>query len=203
MVSFPPNFIPTAILAVILAFLLRLGERAIAYWFRHTIQERRAKRQWYQELVELLKEIKFSASSKRGALDYWKSKSPSAAENFDQAQLEGLRRYLKQQGIDDPDEFIKMYAEQLLQENQETVKEGLEVDMKYYEASLLHHLAKYPDDIDEAILKECGDLLQKLHAMGITGQITSEVEDNVGDTADTVIVRCNREIADLQAWWWL
>jgi len=200
MITLPPNVIPTAILAAILASALRLTERGIAFIFRRRIQQRREKRRWHQDLVELLKEIKFVASSRREALDHWKSKSPDAEETFNTEQLQALRDILEQRGVDEPDQFIAAYARELLNNHQRTVQDDLKNDIRVIENRLLNHLSQYPNDIDEAILEKSGVLLTTLHGMRVTGQINETVEESLWETADDVIQKSNKQIEDLQGW---
>jgi len=200
MLILPPNIYDTAILAAIIAFLLGVAERGLAYLFRKRTKQRKENIQWYQELTNILKEMRITVRSRRGALEDWKSKSPKAEDNFDPKNLKALRKTLAQRGIDEPDQFITMYARELLNDNQKTVQNDLKNDMKFIETRLLNHIAKYPDEIDETILENTGELLQILHGMSVTGQITSDVEESIWETSDEIIKTSNSEIEDLQGW---
>lgn len=200
MVTIPELAVPVAIIAVLLTFFLRLIEWGIRRWWESKTATRREKRQWYKELTELLKKTRITTSAYRGLLEFWNSMNPKPEETFDESDLQSLRKFLNSAGIEAPDRYIEQKAKQLLQSHRGAVQERIEMDMRRYKTELLEHLSKHPDDVDQSLLKECTKLIQFLPTIGMTGQLTTEVDEKIWAAADEVITICQKEEEELKSW---
>lgn len=196
MVEFPAISVPTAIVAVLLSFLLSIVERRWA----HRRNERRETKRWYERLSQLAKEVKFTATSNRGMLEFWETRSTQASDTLTEQQLDEVRDRLESLDLEDPDEYLDAITTRTLLENIEATQYDLKSDSKMLVAMIREHLAKYPDDVDIRLLEAVGELLRVLNAMGVTGQITKEVEDGIWEKADVVISECNKASTEYSRW---
>lgn len=197
MVSIPEIDIPTAIAAVVLAFLLNLLNE---YGVKNYFKEKRGKREWYQQLIELSKEIKFNVTTRRDTLDYWDSRNPlemDIEEFLEESQLETIREAIDGLEMEGEDEFIQAIMSVKWLEKKRETQEEIMVDMKIYEERLRQHLAQYPEDIDEETIQIAASLLRKLNAAGTVGQLNKEFEEDIWDTADALISKCRSAIEDI------
>jgi Arc/MetJ-type ribon-helix-helix transcriptional regulator len=209
------TFIPTAIIASVVTFLLTVIRDWISKWRTSLSEMKKSRIEWYEEVIRISREIQIDVMAARATLSSFESMAPESedeamrmidseliSEGIDADVLneDNLEEDILEEVEGEFDNVVELVRDGLRRNLQtESTENRIQQDLLEFYSELKSHWASVDFDIPSETEKILDDFMAVLYTSSLYPGLDTKDEELLDNVADRVKSRCNSDIRHIES----